>query len=391
MLDKLTVPIASTLVCVALLAACGQADEPNRSGSVNPTPTIFPTISTDPSDPSAKTGTPTVDDELCASATPASANASSRLTISYALVAKILTCQEAADEQIAQVQALASAYGHAIEAGDIQDVQAVSSSRWWDELGLEGGEDVYASVDDEPDPDAFALEVTRSYSFGDGTVAAFLDRTFVETGEPTVFFAVLTPDDSGELKIDYFNQRAEFNDLRSAEGLDVDDGYVNSVPWSEIQESGLPELPAGTTVLVDEGPCASATVVSANRPSGAHRVVLPDRPTARTIPYALLKSLLAREEATAVAAFSDRTFVGSGELRVFFAFLEPDDLGELEVIDYFNQRSAEGLNVDEYGVVSVPWAEIQEHGLPELPVDATTHVTLACSQKADQPYGGPSR
>ena len=171
MLDRLTVVVASTLVCVALLAACGQTDEPatepNGGGSVGPTPTIFPTIS---ADPSATTGTPVVDDGLCASATPASANASAQWTISYALLETILASEEAA-------------------------------------------------------------------------VAAFLTRTFVESGELTVFFAFLTPDNLGELEvINYFNQR-------SAEGLDVDDYGVISVPWAEIQEHGLPELQAGATVV----------------------------------------------------------------------------------------------------------------------------------------------
>jgi hypothetical protein len=323
---------------------------------------------------------PVFDDGRCASSTASSANASPRSTISYALVETILASQEASEEQIAQVQELSSTYGHAIEAGNFQDVQAVTSSRWWNELGLEGCEDVIASGDDEPYPNAFTLEVTRSYSFGDGAVAAFLNRTFVESRELTTFFAILTPDGSGELKVDYFNQRAEFNDLRSAEGLDVDDGYVISVPWAEIQEHGLPELPAGTTVLVDDGPCAPATLASANASSRAHSVAR-DRPTAWTISYALLESILAREEAT-VSAFPNRMFVGPGELRVFFAFLKPDDSGELEIIDYFDQRSAEGLNVDDYGVVSVSWAEIQEHGLPELPAGAATLATLTCSSKS---------
>ena len=322
------------------------------------------------------TGTSVVDSGSCALAPAESERAPSRLTVSYALLKTILASEEASEEQVAQIKQLSAAYGHAIEAGNFEDVQSVSSSRWWAELGLEGCDDVIASVHDEPDPNAFTLEVTRSYSFGDGAVAAFLDRTFVESGELTVFFVVLTPDHSGDLKIDYFNQRAEFNDLRSAEGLDVDDGYVLSVPWAEVQLHGVPDLPAGTTVLVDDGPCTLATLASGNATSQAHTVER-GRPTYWTISYELLETIVVSEH-PAFATFLKEKFVEPGELRVRFNFQTSGDLGKREIIDYFNQHSSAGLDIDDYGVLSVPWAEIQQHGLPDLPASAAV-VTLTCS------------
>ena len=377
MLKRLTVLVGSSLVCMLLIAVCTQVDEPptglNDDDSAGPKPTM----STD--DRSAETEEPLGEDRSCLLADPDRASAPPRMTISYARLELILASGEASAEQVTQVQKITSAYSHAIEAGSLQDVQTVSSSRWWNELGLEGCADYIESVDGEPEPDAFTLEITGSYAFEDG-VAAYLQRSFVESDEMTVFFVVLKPDDSGELKIDYFLQSADFNDMRSADGLGVDDGFMYSVRWAEIQEHGLPELPDDVTVVGDHGPCGSSMLLNRNSASRPHHVVR-SRPAYWTSSYALLKSVVESKDVGTFASPINETFTEPGELRVFFAFKTPEASGRHEVIDYFTRRSPEGLFVDEYEVVSVRWTTIREHGLPaDIPVDAAS-VTFACSSK----------
>lgn len=92
------------------------------------------------------------------------------------------------------------------------------------------------------------------------------------------------------------------------------------------------------------------------------------RPEYKTISVELFRSLLA-DQGPGNAWGLSQTFVEPGELRLFFVTPPSDDQAKREIVDYYRQRSATGLHIDEYGVISVSWADAQLHGVPDLQPD----------------------
>ncbi len=84
---------------------------------------------------------------------------------------------------------------------------------------------------------------------GDGYANSALTRimTGPPQGELMAIFAVTEPDGLGGRKITNPTGQAEFDHLKSVDGLMVSEYGLISVPWTVILEDGLPQLPAGST------------------------------------------------------------------------------------------------------------------------------------------------
>lgn len=162
-------------------------------------------------------------------------------SITYEELEEILAAPLADKDTAEKIETLATSYLEASNTGSPEGIRKVSTDAWFSFLTTGGTEQQNHST---PTPDQIrnmSISTCGAHQASNGTVLAFADRTFTDSGETKTFLIIARPSADGKLLLDLIFPEVILTNVRHATPsplVSPDAPYL--ITAEELMENGLP-------------------------------------------------------------------------------------------------------------------------------------------------------